>query len=500
MLVIASDLHLNDGSSGETLSAGAFPLFLERLRELAIAASWRADGSYQPIEQIDLLLLGDVLDLVNSRRWLTRPNVRPWGNPQSVEFVDQLIQITKDIFHNNEEALALLRSLSTVSGVTVPPALRAGRPARGHEDGDPIPVRIRYMVGNHDWFLHLPGPSYDALRQMIVDQMGLSNPPGQPFPHDMAENEELLVVLRRHKVAARHGDAYDPMNFEGDRDCSSLGDALAIELIGRFLIEVDSNLAGELPATTLLGLQEMTRVRPPLLIPVWVDGLLERTCPSPALRKRVRTVWDRLADEFLSLDIVRQHGSWGPIDVVDSLQRMLKFSKRLSVHWANSTTQWMNSIRGAASDSYFQHALAEPDFRNRRAKHIVYAHTHLAETIPLDASHAEGYVLNQMYFNTGTWGRVHRPTRSVATEHEFIPADEMTYLAFFQGDERKGRPYETWSGTLGFRPTEITIHRIDPGRGSHAEGQPLSTSKLHDLAPHFSTSPLKARTGPQRRV
>ena len=25
----------------------------------------------------------------------------------------------------------------------------------------------------------------------------------------------------------------------------------------------------------------------------------------------------------------------------------------------------------------------------------------------------------------------------------------MTFLAFFTGDERRGRPYETWSGTLG---------------------------------------------------
>ena len=27
----------------------------------------------------------------------------------------------------------------------------------------------------------------------------------------------------------------------------------------------------------------------------------------------------------------------------------------------------------------------------------------------------------------------------------------MTYLAFFREDERSGRPFETWSGTLGFR-------------------------------------------------
>jgi len=30
----------------------------------------------------------------------------------------------------------------------------------------------------------------------------------------------------------------------------------------------------------------------------------------------------------------------------------------------------------------------EPDFRNRRAKHVVYGHTHEAEIVPLDASHS----------------------------------------------------------------------------------------------------------------
>ena len=63
-------------------------------------------------------------------------------------------------------------------------------------------------------------------------------------------------------------------------------------------------------------------------------------------------------------------------------------------------------LRGADDASYYQHALAEQDFRNRRAKHIVYGHTHYAESVPLDASFAEGYVLNQAYFNSGTWRRV----------------------------------------------------------------------------------------------
>ena len=71
MLIILSDLHLNDGTTGEPLSPEAFALFADRLRELAMTASWRSDGAYRPIERIDLVLLGDVFDLLHSTRWHT---------------------------------------------------------------------------------------------------------------------------------------------------------------------------------------------------------------------------------------------------------------------------------------------------------------------------------------------------------------------------------------------------------------------------------------------
>jgi len=505
MLVIVSDLHLTDGSSGGTIPPGAFSLFAGRLRDLAVAASWRADGGYRPIDRIDLVLLGDVLDVIHSARWVSRPNVRPWGNPHTPEFLDQVARITADILAHNEESLAVLRGLAAEGGVTVPPALRSARPATDGE-GQPVPVRIHYIVGNRDWFYHLPGPNYDALRQTVVQQMGLANRHDRPLAHDITESEDLLEAMRRHKVTARHGDLYDPVNFEEDRDASSIGDAIAIELAGRFAAEVASGLGAELPASTVLGLREIENIRPLLLIPVWIDGLLERTCTVPAVRKRIKTVWDRLADEFLSIDFVRQRdrvqglgaGGWGL--GVDGLARVLKFSKRLSIGWGSSIVEWLQRLRGAKGDSYSHHALTEQDFRNRRARHIVYGHTHLAETVPLDASYAEGYVLDQVYFNSGTWRRVHRQTRLAPAGHEFIASDAMTYLAFFASDQRKGRPYETWSGQLGYQLPDVTVHRIDPGRLSHVTGQGVSAPGLQGHAPHFATPPVKPAVGPTRRL
>jgi hypothetical protein len=119
--------------------------------------------------------------------------------------------------------------------------------------------------------------------------------------------------------------------------------------------------------------------------------------------------------------------------------------------------------------------------------------------VPLDASFAEGYVLNQVYFNSGTWRRVHRQTQFAPSEHEFIASDTMTYLAFFQGDERKGRPYETWTGTLAVPPVEAKVRRIDPGIAHHAVGQSIPAPGVQLHAPHFATSPARAPVVPTRR-
>jgi hypothetical protein len=498
MLVVISDLHLTDGSSGATISPGAFEIFAERLQDLAAQASWRSDGGYRPIESIDLLLLGDVLDVIRSTRWSLIDRVRPWTDPRQPEFSDLVTQITKEILIRNDSSLAVLRSLATEDQLTLPPATGRGQPAVD-APRQPVGVNIHYMVGNHDWFYHLRGAPFDALRQLLVRQMGLCNPHDIPFPHDPHENDALLDVMRRHKVFARHGDLYDPFNFEGDRDNSSLGDCIVIELVNRFATEVEHELAGDLPPSTIAGLREIDNIRPLLLIPVWIEGLLERTCPYQGMRREVKRVWDRLADRFLDLQYVRAHDTWNPNDLVDGLQNALKFSKRIPLGWASSVLNWLSQLRGGDGESFYRHALGEQDFRNRRARSIVYGHTHQVENVPLDASYAEGYVLNQIYFNSGTWRRVHRPTRLAPQEHEFIPSDEMTYLAFFQGDERAGRPFETWTGTLGINPSTSPVLRVDPGRSKDAAVQSLSPSGLPGHAPHFAPSIGKAGVIPTRR-
>jgi len=237
------------------------------------------------------------------------------------------------------------------------------------------------MVGNHDWLYHLPGGNYNQLRPKIVAHLGLATYPDAPFPHEIWESNELVQVMRQHKVFARHGDVYDPFNFEGDRDASSLGDVIVLELLNRFGVQVAQQLGDDLPSSALAGLREIDNIRPLLMIPVWIDGLLDRCCPQPSVRKEVKRIWDELADEFLQHPFVQQRDTWCPVDIVDGLQKALKSSRCLSADWASWVAGWIAELRGAGTASYYQHALTEQDFRNRRANHIVYGHTHTAEAV-----------------------------------------------------------------------------------------------------------------------
>ena len=69
MLVIISDLHLGDGTTAELIPASAFYLFAKRLRQDAHFASLR-NGKYRPIEELDVILMGDILDPLHSTKWL----------------------------------------------------------------------------------------------------------------------------------------------------------------------------------------------------------------------------------------------------------------------------------------------------------------------------------------------------------------------------------------------------------------------------------------------
>ncbi|HSQ39681.1 MAG TPA: hypothetical protein VLM78_05940, partial [Anaerolineales bacterium] len=120
MLVIISDLHLGDGTTAASIPVSAFYLFAKRLRQDAHFASMRR-GKYRPIEELDVILMGDIIDPLHSTKWLFPPKgreqyvqigdeshiriteegdpdyVRPWSDPSHPLFAPKLLEVTRAI-------------------------------------------------------------------------------------------------------------------------------------------------------------------------------------------------------------------------------------------------------------------------------------------------------------------------------------------------------------------------------------------------------------------
>ena len=456
MLVIISDLHLKDGTSGSSITPDAFCVFSARLRSMAFQASWRADGRYKPIESIDLLLLGDVFDLIRSERWLVDPSgeeetIRPWDDQQDPAYVQKISEITAAILEYNQEGLETLREISTGEDVYIPPPTPNGEPDRRSSERVNIKVHIHYMVGNHDWFFHLPGADYDQIRGQVIDDLGLANTP-EPFPHNPEESPQISEMLQRYGVVGRHGDQFDPINFnrEGGRGISTIGDAMTIDLLTRFPYEVRHRLGRDIPLSFSEGLKELSNVRPALVTPImWVNNLINHHAEDPDKAEIIKRIWDEAAERFIHLPFVRQHDKFLTFDSVDALEAAFLFAKGLSFGTIERLAGWVNQkLRSGNRISIAEHALEEPSFKNRTAQFIVYGHTHFHEILPLDSHTHEDKPFNQIFFNSGTWHSYHDMTLQAPSKFKFVGMHVMTYLAFFNGDERRGRRFEAWSGSL----------------------------------------------------
>ncbi len=409
MLVIISDIHLGDGTTANSISSTAFELFAKRLSETAYFASFRPNDIYRPIETLDILLMGDILDPLHSTLWLnTAPGAlnyaRPWTDTSSPAFANTLSETTKAIIDVNRESLEILRSCASGQTVLLPPANARHEPDKESKERIPVNIRIHYMVGNHDWYYRLPGGVFDEIRKTVIESLGLCNDPG-PFPYELEESPALHEILKSYWVFTRHGDYYDKFNFnrEVGRNHATLGDVFTMDVCNRYPVEVKKRYGDRLPSGVIDSLRRITNVRPALATPLWISGQIRRHAESAALEKELKKVWDDLCDEFLQLDFVREQDKSFQFDIVDALELVLKISKRTSFETLDDLVIWVHKKLNENDRSLAENALKEPAFLDNSARFIVYGHTHHHEIVPLDSDGEPPNEQNQFYFNSGTW-------------------------------------------------------------------------------------------------
>jgi len=306
------------------------------------------------------------------------------------------------------------------------------------------------MIGNHDWFFNLSGEEYDRIREQVIEALGLANPTG-PFPYTPEESPEISDLLKRYGVYGRHGDQFDSINFnhEAGRGFASVGDAMTIDLLTRFPYEVRNRLGSDVPISFSEGLKELSNVRPALVTPMWVNNLINHHAEDRDKADIIKQIWDEAAERFINLPFIRQNDKFLVLDTVDGLETALLLAKGLSFSAIEKLAGWVNQkIRTGNRISIAEYALKEPAYLDGSAQFIVYGHTHFHEILPLNSDTIDGKPFNQIFINSGTWHSYHDMTLQAPSKLKFVGMHVMTYLAFFKGDERRGRRFEAWSGSL----------------------------------------------------
>jgi UDP-2,3-diacylglucosamine pyrophosphatase LpxH len=463
MLVVISDLHLNDDSAApENIHPGAFAIWMKDVIALA---------RHNKAKELVFVYLGDMVDLLRTEYWFyPAPGValgaqgredfplqhRPWGTREINRHPDQLpeacraraLEILQKICSEASEHLAYLRGDAQ--------GIREELAALG------IPIRRLYLPGNHDRLFWVD----PAVRRGILAALGATVVPGQR-PWELA--------LPEYGVLARHGHEWDPWNFEAftkdltpadlaadDYKLVPIGDPIVTELLARLPYEVCRALPPQLSHQVRTRIYEQLRyvedVQPLHQALHWV--LIEPTrftagydaATRDAILDTLGTVAKQVFARFMGIPFVngwlKAHDKWNlKLDEADKLQDIHRLLRVLDIRNVSRALELAEKLGLTTGEDDAVPAAQElGDFP--RARYCIYGHSHWFRHVPFGCN-ANGDAL--VYFNSGTWRPRLAQTRDRSS---FVAFKEMTYLVFYRADEdpssrgSKGLSYELWNGIM----------------------------------------------------
>jgi UDP-2,3-diacylglucosamine pyrophosphatase LpxH len=402
MQVFISDVHLTDGTSGTTISANAFKLLYDNLAKLL--------KDVGDATELKIVLLGDIFDVIRSTKWL-EGSIRPWDDADDRQKA-VVANIVKGIIDYNCQSIAWIRKLQKLSSK----------------------YSLQYVIGNHDWLLN----RYPDIAKTVAEELH-AVPPSPLFPTEIFEPN--------YHTIARHGDIYDPLNYMGDRNKSSIGDAIVIELLNKFPTEVAKRLPGQQDVVDRL--KEIDNVRPLLDVPSWV--LMASSRESDPVGRAITDAWQCCVDDFFKIQFIKKMDIPFWPDIVGELQVALQLSSH--------TSKWMlekilalkqRFFPDGLDGGYLARAWAESKICNGQAKYAVYGHTHDHLMIPMGQTPAQGGgIEDKIYFDTGTWRQTWNKTLCDTSRRQFVGWKVLTYIAFYNKNENDDYDFEVWNGALG---------------------------------------------------
>ncbi|MGD0339586.1 MAG: hypothetical protein ABSB78_12455 [Bacteroidota bacterium] len=431
MIVLISDVHLTDESTARNVHRSAFEILEDEIISNV--------ESKKDINEIKVVLLGDIFDLVRTDYWLRKniaPADRPWngiinpstgmnGNKEKVE--DQFNKILEGIF-DTDACKSFFAMLNNVA-----------KRAKKYNVRD---TSVTYVVGNHDRAFN----NFESLKNKVKEKLG-----------NVVEIEFVSVLHDpEYSVLARHG-------CEWDNDCyswkfsnnvfktsynqfdepvyriMSLGEVITAELMAGIVYHVSQALANnpsEQDKQFIETIKEVNNLRPMVEVFRYLDWLTKNGMNKyddilrQALRKALEAtytsslaiLWKRYDNTIPGLlkrtNILVKKGFGFVKTVVLLLHAIYKVWEGIRSIFVGTEDDLVSGAREEWKNNSFENI-----------QYIFYGHTHEARQDYIEGKQ-DGTV--KLYVNTGTYLPL---IQECSRDNGYSTAYQMTMAFVYKGSE-----------------------------------------------------------------
>ncbi len=487
MIIFISDLHLTDGTFDyagmvHDTSAGAYEMFWDDI--LSIVDANRDEGA--DVRKIQVVLLGDILELRTTTRWV-EADVHPWReNPE--EFSQDAFAVLGGIVENilfDDPKKRILRKRFCYLSNKHKEHISARSGLRRLLDRG-VDISFVLVPGNHDRMI-LAGKD-DRLRDLIKGVLGweICGPDNLPgFPDEPRFRQQEIGIV------ANHGHGMDAVDFYREYLQPTVGDLLP-EIVGRLMTHARrlDSVGPDEKKDIVKVIQNFDLVRPTCSQFDWLIKKI-KSLESAGADARIAAVnrglqevlistfEDLLGNSEMILDFLypRVEDKANKLIAVGVAAYLLRnplvlyylfFKKETAIKkllvkilktiiarlrkepdkllvYLRDTVNGINRImpakreKGSMEEKY---ALSLLDRAN--GSFVLFGHTHDYQICPMGVSR-EGF-----YFNTGTWKKTVVKNFTTTGESEFQRWARITYVIFFGKGENKDHVFDLWHGNLQF--------------------------------------------------
>ena len=489
MIIFVSDFHLTDGTFdykgpgkpiSHDISHEAFKLFWDNIFRIVDA------NERDSIKEITLVLLGDILELRSTSKWVDQAvnptGTRPWkeNNPDQIKVCQKIID---DIGKNNKESLKYL----------CPNKFHLVDEKNGLRlliDKLDVTIEIIYVVGNHDRLIVV----HDKLKAYVKKKFGWKFSKaveGIGEGHKFRDDEIGILAYHGHD-----GNNKDFIDFYKNYEEPVLGGLLS-DLTGRLMYHIQETKKKEL----ITFFMDIDNVRPSSDSFAWILSNLPQNSETletiRSIAKKSLSELEKESEEIFEFlysrieEKINEIPFWGKIlislisiivcpfrgkksclkrtiekllrEMIEKLEKPeekhrlvdilgdIKDDKMLKLLTKLSSGKKNNEDRTSGPDSrYYENAKNEMQAEGIAAsyKYIIYGHSHQYKLLPLITLKEGGISKRTFYFNIGTWKKTVERNLYPKNSVDFQKWDRMTYLTFFKESENRDHVFDIWHGNL----------------------------------------------------